>query len=129
VPMQALTDLTAPTSPRPVRRREGHGWPLYPPCCTTWLASGTWSAPTALFWHGCNAVVFPVRQRSRPLALKLAWPVDQTSGEADALIEWRGRGIVERVAADVPRGALPLERLGACNRWPASLLPRPPQPR
>jgi streptomycin 6-kinase len=66
-----------------------------------------------LFWHGCNAVVVPARQSTRPLALKLVWPVDQTGGEADALTEWRGRGIVELVAADVPRGALLLERLDA----------------
>jgi hypothetical protein len=45
-----------------------------------------------LFWHGCNAVVFPVRQGSRPLALKLAWPAGQARGEADALAEWRRRG-------------------------------------
>lgn len=66
-----------------------------------------------LFWPGCNAVVFPVRQGSRPLALKLAWPVDQVRGEADALAGWRGRGIVGLAAADVPRGALLLERLDA----------------
>ena len=65
------------------------------------------------FWHGCNAVVFPVRQDSRPLALKLAWPACQARGEADALAEWRGRGIVRLAAADVPRGALLLERLDA----------------
>jgi streptomycin 6-kinase len=40
-------------------------------------------------------------------------PVDQTRGEADALTEWRGRGIVGLAAADVPRGALLLERLDA----------------
>jgi streptomycin 6-kinase len=66
-----------------------------------------------LFWHGYSAVVFPVRQGSRPLALKLAWPAGQARGEAGALTAWRARGTVELVAADVPRGALLLERLDA----------------
>ncbi len=65
------------------------------------------------FWHGYSAVVLPVSQGSRLLALKLAWPPDQARGEADALAAWRARGTVELVAAHVPRGALLLERLDA----------------
>jgi streptomycin 6-kinase len=65
------------------------------------------------FWHGYSAVVCPVSQGSRPLALKLAWPPDQVRGEADALAAWRALGTAELVAADVPRGALLLERLDA----------------
>ena len=111
--MQALTDLTAPDLAA-VDSPEGRAWMAAVPSLLHDLAR-QWNLITTgdLFWHGCNAVVFPVRQGSRPLALKLAWPVDQTGGEADALTEWRGRGIVELVAADVPRGALLLERLDA----------------
>jgi len=65
------------------------------------------------FRHGYNAVVFPVGRRGRALALKLAWPVDRTAQEAAGLLAWRSRGVVELVAADVPRGALLLERLDA----------------
>jgi streptomycin 6-kinase len=109
--MQALTDLTDLAA---VDSPQGRAWMAAVPSLLHDLAR-QWNLITAgdLFWHGCNAVVFPVRQGSRPLALKLAWPVDQTRGEADALTEWRGRGIVELVAADVPRGALLLERLDA----------------
>ena len=111
--MQALADLAA-TDFAAVDSPEGRAWMAALPSLLHDLAR-QWDLTTTgdLFWHGCNAVVFPVRQGSRPLALKLAWPVDQTRGEADALTEWRGRGIVELVAADVPRGALLLERLDA----------------
>jgi streptomycin 6-kinase len=111
--MQALTDLTAPDLAA-AGSPEGRAWMAAVPSLLHDLAR-QWNLITTgdLFWHGCNAVVFPVRQGSRPLALKLAWPVDQARGEADALAEWRGRGIVELVAADVPRGTLLLERLDA----------------
>jgi streptomycin 6-kinase len=52
----------------------------------------------------------PVTQSSRPLALKLTWPPGHAQGEADALAAWRGRRAVKLVAAEVPRGALLLER-------------------
>jgi streptomycin 6-kinase len=107
--MQAPTALTAA-----VDSPEGRAWMAAVPSLLHDLAR-QWNLITTgdLFWHGCHAVVFPVRQGSRPLALKLAWPADQTRGEAHALTEWRGRGIVVLVAADVPRGALLLERLNA----------------
>ena len=111
--MQALTDLTAPDLAA-VDSPEGRAWMAAVPSLLHDLArQRNLNIAGDLFWHGCNAVVFPVRQGRRPLALKLAWPVDQTRGEADALTEWRGRGIVELVAADVPRGALLLGRLDA----------------
>jgi streptomycin 6-kinase len=65
------------------------------------------------FRNGYNAVVFPVTRHGRVLALKLAWPADRTGVEAAGLVAWRSRGVVELVAADVPRGALLLERLDA----------------
>lgn len=67
------------------------------------------------FRHGYNALVLPVGQGRRPLALKLAWPPDQVRTEAAALAAWHGRGAVEIVACDVPRGALLLERLDALH--------------
>jgi streptomycin 6-kinase len=75
-----------------------------------------WNLASAdgLLGHGYSAVVLPVSQGSRPLALKLAWPPGQVGREADALAAWRpARGVVELVAADVDRGALLLERLDA----------------
>jgi len=111
--MQALTDLGVPDLAA-VDSPEGRAWMADVPSLLHDLAR-QWNLITTddLFCHGCNAVVFPVRRGSRPLALKLAWPIDQARGEADALTAWRARGIVELVAADVPRGALLLERLDA----------------
>ncbi len=113
VPMQALADLAA-TDFAAASSPEGRAWMAALPSllhdlAREWDLAGTGDQ----FWHGYSAVVFPVRQGSRPLALKLVWPVDQAIVEADALTAWRARGIVELVAADVPRGALLLERLDA----------------
>jgi streptomycin 6-kinase len=104
----AVTDFAAVGSP------EGREWMAALPARLHDLAR-QWNLTVDgdLFWHGYNAVVFPVRQGSRPLALKLAWPAGQVRGEAAALAAWRARGIVELVAADMPRGALLLERLDA----------------
>lgn len=63
--------------------------------------------------HGYRAVVIPVAGDGLPLVLKLVWPPDQARGEADALIAWQRRGVVELVACDAARGALLLERLDA----------------
>ncbi len=113
VPMQALADLAA-TDFAAASSPEGRAWMAALPSLLHDLARQWNLAATGdLFWHGYSAVVFPVRQGSRPLALKLAWPVDQAIVEADALTAWRARAIVELVTADVPRGALLLERLDA----------------
>jgi streptomycin 6-kinase len=111
--MQALADL-APTDFGAVSSPEGRAWMAAAPSLLHDLAR-QWNLTLAggQFWHGYSAVVFPVRQGSRPLALKLAWPPGQARDEADALTAWRARGIVELVAADVPRGTLLLERLDA----------------
>jgi streptomycin 6-kinase len=113
VPTQVLGDLgvfdlAAAGSP------EGKAWLAALPSLLHGLAR-RWNLTTDgnLFWNGYSAVVFPVRRAGRPLALKLVWPPGQASGEANALAAWRARGIVELVAADVPRGALLLERLDA----------------
>ncbi len=113
VPMQALADLAA-TDFAAAGSPEGRAWMAALPALLRDLAR-QWDLTVAgdLFWHGYSAVVFLVRQGSRPLALKLAWPAGRTRTEADALTAWRARGIVELVAADVPRGALLLERLDA----------------
>jgi streptomycin 6-kinase len=108
---QALADLTA-TDFAAAGSPEGRAWMAGVPALLHDL-SRQWNlaADGERFWHGYSAVVFPVRLRTRPLALKLAWPADRARGEADALAAWRARGIVELVAADRPRGALLLERL------------------
>jgi streptomycin 6-kinase len=111
--MQALADLTG-TDFAAASSPEGRAWMAALPSLLRELAR-QWNltATGDLFWHGYNAVVFPVRQGSRPLALKLAWPPGQAGGEVAALTAWRARGMVELAAADVPRGALLLERLDA----------------
>lgn len=56
----------------------------------------------------------PARRPGRPATgTEADLPADQARAEADALAAWRGRGAVELVAIDVPRGALLLERLDA----------------
>jgi streptomycin 6-kinase len=113
--MQALADLAAADFAA-AGSPEGRAWMAALPSLLHDLARW-WNLDAGgdQFWHGYSAVVVPVRRGSRPLALKLAWPPGQASGEADALTAWRARGIVELVAADVPRGALLLERLDASH--------------
>jgi streptomycin 6-kinase len=109
----ALGDLTA-TDFAAAGSPEGKAWLAALPVLVRDLAR-SWNLTITgeEFWHGYSAVVRPVSQGSRPLALKLAWPPDQVRGEADALGAWQARGTAELVAADVPRGALLLERLDA----------------
>jgi streptomycin 6-kinase len=111
--MQALADLGAPDF-RAAGSPEGKAWMRALPGLLRDLAQ-QWNLTTVgeEFWHGYSAVVVPVCQSGRPLALKLAWPADHARGEAAALTAWQARGIVELVTADVPRGALLLERLDA----------------
>ena len=111
--MQAWGDLAAADFAA-ARSPEGKAWMADLPSLLRDLAR-RWNLTTTgdLLGHGYHAVVFPVAQDGRSLALKLAWPPDQVQGEADALAAWRARGAVELVASDVPRGALLLERLDA----------------
>ena len=59
--MQALTGLTAPDLAA-ADSPEGRAWMAAVPSLLHDLAR-QWNLITAgdLFWHGCNAVVFPVR--------------------------------------------------------------------
>ncbi len=104
----AATDFAAAGSP------QGKAWMAALPSLLRDLAS-QWNLTTAddLLGRGYNAVVLPVRQGGRPLALKLTWPPERAGKEADALAAWRARGTVELAACDAPRGALLLERLDA----------------
>ena len=111
--IQALGDLTAPDFAA-AGSADGRAWIAALPALSSHLAR-QWELTVTSEWfrHGYNAVVLPVAQGGRPLALKLTWPPGHTRGEAQALAAWRGRGAVELVAADMPRGALLLERLDA----------------
>jgi streptomycin 6-kinase len=102
------TDFAALGSP------DGRAWMAALPSLVSDLAR-QWGLTVSgeSFRHGYTAVVLAVEQRGRPLALKLAWPREQVAGEADALVAWQARGMVELVTADRPRGALLLERLDA----------------
>ena len=104
----AATDFAAAGSP------EGKAWMAALPSLLRDLAR-QWNLTTAddLLGHGYNAVVLPVSQGGRPLALKLTWPPEQARKEADALAAWRAQGAVELAACDATRGALLLERLDA----------------
>jgi streptomycin 6-kinase len=120
--LQALEELTAPdfaaaTSP------EGQAWLTALPQLVDDLAR-RWHLTVAdeRFRYGYNAIVVPVGQDHRALALKLTWPPDRVKSEAAALTAWRARGAVELVNADIPRGALLLERLDAAR----SLASMPP---
>jgi hypothetical protein len=79
--MRALADL-APTDFGAVSSPEGRAWMAAVPSLLHDLAR-QWNLTLAggQFWHGYSAVVFPVRQGSRPLALKLGILVD--SGQLD----------------------------------------------
>lgn len=61
--------------------------------------------------HGSNALVVPVERKGEPLALRLTPPGPSFAEEVAALRFWRGRGVVQLVAADLPAGAMLLERL------------------
>lgn len=104
----AATDFAAATSP------EGQAWLAALPDLLHELAR-RWDLTIAddPLRHGYNAVVVPVGQDRRALALKLTWPPNRVRGEAPALTAWRARGTVELVDADIPHGALLLERLDA----------------
>jgi streptomycin 6-kinase len=106
----AATDFAAAGSP------EGKAWMASLPSLLRDLAS-QWDLITdgGLLGRGYNAVVLPVRQGGRPLALKLTWPPGRARKEADALAAWRARGAVELAACDAPRSALLLERLDASH--------------
>jgi hypothetical protein len=102
----AATDFAAAGSP------EGKAWMAALPSLLRDLAT-QWDLTTdgGLLGRGYNAVVLPVRQSGRPLALKLTWPPGRARKEADALAAWRARGTVDLTACDAARGALLLERL------------------
>jgi hypothetical protein len=111
--MRPLGDLAA-TDFAAAGSREGKAWMAALPSLLRGLAR-QWNLIITgdLLGRGYNAVVVPVRQGGRPLALKLTWPPERAGKEADALAAWRARGAVELAACDAPRGALLLERLDA----------------
>ena len=113
--LQALAELAAPDFAA-ATSSEGQAWLAALPSLLNDLAR-RWSLTVTeeLFRHGYNAVVVSVLEDDRALALKLTWPVDRAGSEAAALTAWRGRGAVELVSADIPHGALLLERLDAAR--------------
>ena len=117
MPVHAWENL-APAGFAAAGSPEGKAWMAAVPSLLGDLAR-QWSLTTTTTGeevrHGYNAIVLPVSQHARPLALKLTWPPDQVRAEADALAAWQARGAVELVACDVGRGALLLERLDAAR--------------
>ncbi|GAA4205703.1 aminoglycoside phosphotransferase family protein [Actinocatenispora rupis] len=61
--------------------------------------------------HGSNAVVVPVDRGAGEYVLRLTPPGPETAELVRALRFWAGRGTVHLVDADVPAGAVLLERL------------------
>jgi len=90
---------------------EGNAWMAALPALVAGLADDWDLAQGEVIRHGFHAVVVAARQSNRPVALKVAWPPEQVVTEARALAAWRGRGAVELLASDLPRGALLLEHL------------------
>jgi streptomycin 6-kinase len=124
VPVQALADLAA-TDLAAAGSSAGRAWMAALPSLLHDLAR-QWNltADGDQFWHGDNAVVVPVRQHGRPLALKLAWPPGQASGEADALTAWRARGIVDGVQSPYLRGSSTPDRQCQAEAGLRALPPR-----
>lgn len=63
--------------------------------------------------HGSNSLVVPVLRAGEPLVLRLTPPSSAFGEEVAALRFWDGHGTVRLLAADVPAGAMLLERLDA----------------
>lgn len=73
---------------------------------------GARARPSVPLRHGSNALVVPVMRAGERLALRLTPPGPGFAEEVTALRFWRGSGVVELMAADLPAGAMLLERLG-----------------
>ena len=63
--------------------------------------------------HGSNAIAVPVTRAGQPLVLRMSPPGPDVAEQARALRWWDGRGTVRLYDADLPHGALLLERLGS----------------
>lgn len=61
--------------------------------------------------HGYLGLVVPVRYGNEPAVLKVSWMDESNADEAIALSAWAGQGAVRLFRADLPLGALLLERL------------------
>lgn len=88
MPVPALADLTAADFAA-AGSPDGKAWIAGLPSLLAGLARH-WNLTTigTEFRHGYNAIVLPVGQGGRPLALKLTWPPDQVQAEAEALAAW-----------------------------------------
>jgi hypothetical protein len=96
MPLQALEDLAA-TDFAAAASPEGIAWLAALPRLLRDLA-GRWNLAITdeQFGRGYNALVVPVSQGRRALVLKLTWPPERATGEAEALAAWRARGAVGR---------------------------------
>ena len=126
--MQSLRDLAA-TDFAAAGSPQGKAWMASLPSLLHDLAS-QWNLTTTgdLLGHGYNAVVLPVRQDGRPLALKLTWP---PSGSGKRRTRWPHGGHEEPSNwPPATRYAAPCSSSASTPRghWPSSPWPRP-QPR
>lgn len=93
--------------------KEGTAWPealprLVDTYCARWRLT-----VTGAMTHGSQAAVVPVTRAGEPFVLRLTPPGPGVAEQAEALRFWAGHGTVRLLDADVPGGAMLLERLGA----------------
>ncbi|MEV8377052.1 aminoglycoside phosphotransferase family protein [Kribbella sp. NPDC056861] len=69
--------------------------------------------PDGAISHGSNAIAIRVTRSGEPLVLRMTPPGPDVAEQAEALRWWDGRGMVRLYAADLPNGAMLLERLGS----------------
>jgi len=62
------------------------------------------------YLNGTASYVVPAHQDEKPVVLKLQWPHEECLYEADALIQWNGKGAVRLLEHDQALNAMLLER-------------------
>jgi streptomycin 6-kinase len=94
-----------------LRRHEaGKAWLANLPTVVAGLAR-EWNLQVGAAFEGSNvSYVAPAMRGSEHVVLKVQWPDDESTHEADALKVWNGAGAVRLLAHNVERHALLIER-------------------
>jgi streptomycin 6-kinase len=93
-----------------LRRHEaGKAWLANLPTVVAGLAR-EWNLQVGAAFEGSNvSYVAPAMRGSEHVVLKVQWPDDESTHEADALKVWNGAGAVRLLAHNVERHALLIE--------------------
>jgi streptomycin 6-kinase len=94
-----------------LRRHEaGRAWLANLPTVVAGLAR-EWNLQVGAVFEGSNvSYVAPAMRGSEHVVLKVQWPDDESTHEAEALKVWNGAGAVRLLAHDLERHALLIER-------------------